>query len=744
MRHLRRREKSGRKGKEEKTDLAVLHDVRRTCNKIRAVVFRIGLDLWEFYKPLDPDKRCLISESKFISVLAGPLKGVIGLSDKEICDVTDYFRIQDGRIHYSQFCEVIHDSVPDFGKDKPLVTGSECEDLMHVNVLSGTETRKLNLIIIQIAILANKRKIALQSYFQDYELIAKNVGTVTFVHFGRILKFLGIVLGAEEFSLLVKRFAKDSYTVNYVAFIKAIDEAKCYLDEHGTMDLSEELIDQYPGRIITAKLPKLPRPEIGKVIPSQVLGRQTVFHPVMEPTKETMSTPEVIKRIQRHILEHRIRIHDFFKDFDRLNTGRINVLQFRRALAALQISSLGRLWLVEPEIDALIMLYKTADDPDCVCWRTFEDDIDQVFTVKGLDKLPCLKVESPPQEIAELPRRGTSNWQCEPKSVRDLCEDILLRIKYRVDERQIFLKPFFKDYDKHNRGHVTRAQLRQVLTSIAILLSSEEVFTLERRYNDDLGFNYTWFLQELEARPIEEPLYHQMLEDKKRINAEKPPSEPHEDETNIVLILAKIKAKVVRERIKVFELMRQYDKHNHLVLSRIDFVRSLDQLRCNLSPAEVDTITKVYQAPPKDPVGPDFVEYVKFVTAVEGLERDLEKAPLLIPMQHIPSEANEKTFLNFDERQTVAVAMDKLCKVRSPNLEELFKDYDKENIGTVCKERLIKALSIRQMLELITIKELDAVHKCFSIERGGRLEIDYRAFLRALYLLQENKRTLFF
>lgn len=50
------------------------------------------------------------AESKFISVLAGPLKGVIGLSDKEICDLTDYFRIQDGRILYSQFCEIIHDN----------------------------------------------------------------------------------------------------------------------------------------------------------------------------------------------------------------------------------------------------------------------------------------------------------------------------------------------------------------------------------------------------------------------------------------------------------------------------------------------------------------------------------------------------------------------------------------------------------------------------------------------------------
>lgn len=73
-------------------------------------------------------------------------------------------------------------------------------------------------------------------------------------------------------------------------------------------------------------------------------------------------------------------------------------------------------------------------------------------------------------------------------------------------------------------------------------------------------------------------------------------------------------------------------------------------------------------------MGPHFVEYVKFATAVEKeLERGLEKATLFIPVQHIPSEANENTFLNFDERQTVAIAMDKLCKVRSPNLEELFK-----------------------------------------------------------------------
>lgn len=72
--------------------------------------------------------------------------------------------------------------------------------------------------------------------------IAKNVGTVTITHFGRVLKFLSIFLGAEEFRLLVKRFARNAYTVNYVAFLKAIDEVQYYLDEYGMTNFSGVLL----------------------------------------------------------------------------------------------------------------------------------------------------------------------------------------------------------------------------------------------------------------------------------------------------------------------------------------------------------------------------------------------------------------------------------------------------------------------------------------------------------------------
>jgi hypothetical protein len=75
----------------------------------------------------------------------------------------------------------------------------------------------------------------------------------------------------------------------------------------------QKLLDHFPGQLITVELPKLPRPEIGKVSPSEVFGKQVVFHPVTESPKDSMPISEIIKRIQRHILEQRIRIHDFFK-----------------------------------------------------------------------------------------------------------------------------------------------------------------------------------------------------------------------------------------------------------------------------------------------------------------------------------------------------------------------------------------------------------------------------------------------
>lgn len=75
----------------------------------------------------------------------------------------------------------------------------------------------------------------------------------------------------------------------------------------------QDLLDQFPGRLINAELPKLPRPEIGVVSAEDIFGFQKIAHPVMEkpPPPEDLIT--VMRRIQKYVLEYRIRTTEFFQ-----------------------------------------------------------------------------------------------------------------------------------------------------------------------------------------------------------------------------------------------------------------------------------------------------------------------------------------------------------------------------------------------------------------------------------------------
>lgn len=63
------------------------------------------------------------------------------------------------------------------------------------------------------------------------------------------------------------------------------------------------------------------------------------------------------------------------------------------------------------------------------------------------------------------------------------------------------------------------------------------------------------------------------------------------------------------------------------------------------------------------------VDYKRFSNVVEEsfTQQCLERAPLLVPLQHVPSRDCERYFLNFDERKMVAIALQKLAN--KPDLQ---------------------------------------------------------------------------
>lgn len=130
-------------------------------------------------------------------------------------------------------------AVPDHTANPDLVTGLEWNDPTHCNRLSCSEHRRLCVMMTKIAHTVRLREMVLRPYFQDYELVAKNVGTVTLAHFSRVLHFIGVVLSAVDFALLVKRFMCDSYTVNFIAFVEELEQVVRYLDGKRLIDRSD-------------------------------------------------------------------------------------------------------------------------------------------------------------------------------------------------------------------------------------------------------------------------------------------------------------------------------------------------------------------------------------------------------------------------------------------------------------------------------------------------------------------------
>lgn len=63
------------------------------------------------------------------------------------------------------------------------------------------------------------------------------MGAVTIAHFARILAYLGIMVSADDFNLLVKKYIRNSYTINYIAFVAAIDNVVNFMKQNGMLDL---------------------------------------------------------------------------------------------------------------------------------------------------------------------------------------------------------------------------------------------------------------------------------------------------------------------------------------------------------------------------------------------------------------------------------------------------------------------------------------------------------------------------
>ena len=86
------------------------------------------------------------------------------------------------------------------------------------------------------------------------------------------------------------------------------------------------------------------------------------------------------------IVMKRVRIEEFFRDFDKLRKGRVTRPQFKSILSGMNFT------LTNDEFKALAKKYETADPERFFRYVDFVANINSAFTITGIDKAPTTRV----------------------------------------------------------------------------------------------------------------------------------------------------------------------------------------------------------------------------------------------------------------------------------------------------------------------------------------------------------------
>ncbi|KAK7507459.1 hypothetical protein BaRGS_00001394 [Batillaria attramentaria] len=674
-------------------------------DKLRVAIFKNGIRSLEFFKDHDKLRSGIITENQFICGLVLAAGKEAQLSRAEIQKIVEFYRVPDGRVRYREFCDMLENTftIPDLEK-KPT---EEVSRPLRGTLFRGLkplaterDEDRLQTVLNELREKCRRQRLMMYPYFKDYDRSKAYSRVVTPLQFGRILHFLGMNVNPEDLKLLLAKF-QDPATgdVNYPAFVQAVDEE---FVGHTMDDVS---------------------------IADETRTNQGV--PERQIPDVAVSFEDLMARIRHIVLVNRYRVIEFFQDFDPLRSGAISKTRFRRCLSALGLSKIQHHDLNDSQFVMLCKVYQHPTKQDQVLYSKFVADVESVFTQAGLEKQPTANV--PPQEIFRVPKPGTVDWQeADPNHV-DLYEATMDRIRSRVEQRRVLLKPVFQDFDKHNNGHVTRMKFRQALTMVEIPISEPEMHALEGRFYNDMGVNYLAFLQALQPVDPPEYMYVKRMEEVRATNDKKALPELYA-EGDLEKILLKIKTKVSKERIRVEDFMKDYDKLRSGRMLKTSFRRAVTLARLDLYESELAMIEDKYQSAHD----PDYIDYKRFCDEIESIftTKELEKTPLEQVDQFKPPVEWELNALKPEQAEKFMRCMTKIKeKVRKHRMQlfPLFEDFDRVHNGYVSKSQFHRVLSELELESMITFEEFELLSQQFQVRVGGKTDINYIAFCEMVY-----------
>lgn len=268
-------------------------------------------------------------------------------------------------------------------------------------------------------------RILLKPTFADFDRSkSQHISSAQFL---RVMKTLGIMPPTDEvFDLMIRKYCDKGTTkeVNYYNFCKDVDRPEDIFPPYVAKRPVEE----------RATILGTTYEQISPFFPEDTATIDVLHNRFTQPRVDIMCDPaDAEDRIRATVVMKRIRIEEFFIDFDKLRKGRVTKTQFKAIL-----SSMG-LTLTDVEFEALATKYQTNDPEKFFNYKAFVASINKAFTISGIDKQPEVRVAPIVKNDTLLARRKYLSGREDGEEIQALLDEY----RTAVLNKRIHLKPCF-------------------------------------------------------------------------------------------------------------------------------------------------------------------------------------------------------------------------------------------------------------------------------------------------------------
>eukprot|EP00759_Apiculatamorpha_spiralis_P042181 PhF_6_TR40431/c0_g2_i1/m.60290 len=410
-----------------------------------------------------------------------------------------------------------------------------------------------------------------------------------------------------------------------------------------------------------------------------------------------------LARINNFITRSRIRIFEYFQDFDKLRSGTVSIEQFRRCLAMVGLNDV----LSSEDYTVLVNTFQSDKKVGCVNYQSF---------LNGLSS-------SNPSDATQVPNPLGKVIAPADQTVLDT---LLPTFAHEASARGLILKAAFKDFDKHSTGVVSLAQFRR---GIPFKTSEPQFGVLQRVYQDEQGnIRYLNFCADVSAtigKAADGGELNQSSENSPLLKLG--PAKVDYDTEGLLL---ELKKQVKQYRIRVEEPFKDFDRLRTGIVTQTQFMAGLGKIKLqkfNLTEQHLQLLADHYtildnQSVPK-------VSYQRFVDEMEAVftEKNLEKNPtksVMSEMKDFTTRPAVNTLKGAEAEQVEHLLNRIRTQVRTRRLflKPFFQDFDRAITGVyqtqACsRERFERVLALNGVQ--LTTTEYALLEKRYEVIKAG-------------------------